>query len=106
MSSLQNIQFWWRVLIRGRNSKLKTITLDGFKGYITFFRIPEIEIYFFKHSGSDLLTLNGLLVSPGKINIFPNGASLKGRRSGRLYFSDVLTSYREEVTESNISFGG
>ena len=98
----------YSILIEGAESEkeraLKTITLDGFKGYITFFRIPGIEIYFFKHSGSDLLTLNGLLVSPQKINIFPNGASLKGRRSGRLYFSDVLTSYREEVTESNISF--
>lgn len=88
----------------GRTTDLKAISLEGFKGYITFFRIPGIEIYFFKHSGSDLLTLNGLLVTPQKINIFPNGASLKGKRSGRLYFSDVLTSYREEIAESNISF--
>ena len=88
----------------GRKTKLKRITLDGFKGFIIFFRIPGIEIYFFKHSGSDLLALNGLLVSPQKIKTFPNGSSLKGKRSNRLYFSDVLTSYREEVIETKISF--
>ncbi|MEQ9402257.1 MAG: ATP-binding cassette domain-containing protein [Cyclobacteriaceae bacterium] len=88
----------------GKNSELKRITLKGFRGYIVFFRIPGIELYSFKHSGSDLLTLNGLLVSPKRIKTFPNGSSLKGKRTDRLYFSDVLTSYREEVTETKISF--
>ena len=85
-------------------SDLKHIHLEGLRGHIAFFRVPGIEIYFFKYAGGELLTLDGLLISPGKIKILPNGSSLKGKRTDRLYFSDILTSYREEVAETRISF--
>ncbi len=85
-------------------SSLKHIQLDGLRGHIAFFRVPGIEIYFFKYAGGELLTLDGLLISPGKIKILPNGSSLKGKRTDRLYFADILTSYREEVAETKISF--
>ncbi len=85
-------------------SGLKQIRLVGLRGHIAFFRVPGIEIYFFKYAGGELLTLDGLLISPGKIKILPNGSSLKGKRTDRLYFSDILTSYREEVAETKISF--
>lgn len=88
----------------GKNPDLKRIIIEGYRGFIMFFHIPEIAMYFFKHPGSDLITLDGLLVSPQKIKVLPSGSSLKGRRTKRLYYSDVLTSYREEVTETKISF--
>ncbi len=86
------------------NSKLKQIKLDGLRGHIAFFRMPGIEIYFFKYAGGELLTLDGLLISPGKIKVLPNGSSLKGKRTDRIYFGDILTTYREEVAETKISF--
>ena len=97
----------YSVVIVGNNEGYpdqRKIVLDGFKGYAAFFRIPGIEIYFFKYSGADLLTLNGLLISPRRIKTFPGGSSLKGKKTNRLYYSDILNSYREEVSETKISF--
>jgi len=88
----------------GQKSDIKHIKLENLRGHIAFFRVPGIEIYFFKYAGGELLTLDGLLISPGKIKILPNGSSVKGKRTDRLYFSDILTTYREEVTETKISF--
>lgn len=87
-----------------KETDLKHIKLENLRGHIAFFRVPGIEIYFFKYAGGELLTLDGLLISPGKIKILPNGSSVKGKRTDRLYFSDILTSYREEVAETKISF--
>ncbi|MEP5613135.1 MAG: ATP-binding cassette domain-containing protein [Cyclobacteriaceae bacterium] len=87
-----------------QKSDLKHIKLENLRGHIAFFRVPGIEIYFFKYAGGELLTLDGLLISPGKIKILPNGSSVKGKRTDRLYFSDILTAYREEVNETKISF--
>lgn len=85
-------------------TNVKHIVLDGLKGHIAFFQVPGIEILFLKYAGPDLVTINGLLISPRKIKILPNGGSLKGKKTQRLYYSDVITAYRHEVTETKISF--
>lgn len=82
----------------------KHIFLQKLKGFIVFFHIPKIDIYFFKCIGPDILTLNGLLVSPNKIKIFSNGSSLKGKKTERLYYSEIISGYREGFVETNISF--
>ncbi len=82
----------------------KHIVLEGLKGHIAFFQVPDIEILFLKYAGPDLVTINGLLISPRKIKILPNGGSLKGKRTRRLYYSDIITTYRKETTETKISF--
>ncbi len=98
----------YSVVILGEDSEeladQRKIILDGFRGYAAFFRIPGIEIYFFKYSGADLLTLNGLLISPRRIKTFPGGSSLKGKKTKRLYYSDILNAYRKEISESKLSF--
>jgi ABC transport system ATP-binding/permease protein len=86
------------------DSHTRVIAMEGLKGYIAFFRIPDIDICFFKYSGADVLTLNGLMVSTNKIKTFSNGSSIKGKKTDRLYYSDVITAYRNEVIETKISF--
>lgn len=80
------------------------VFLKNLKGHIAFFRLPQIETCFFKYSGADILSLNGLMVSPSKIKVFSNGSSLKGKRTERLYHSDIISIFREDVTENNVSF--
>jgi ABC transport system ATP-binding/permease protein len=86
------------------DSDTRVIAMEGLRGYIAFFRIPDIDICFFKYSGADVLTLNGLMVSTNKIKTFSNGSSIKGKKTDRLYYSDVITAYRNEVVETKISF--
>lgn len=80
------------------------IFLNGLQGHIAFFKLPKIDICFLKCYGGDIWTLNGLMVSPNQIKIFSNGSSLKGRKTDRLYYSDVINIFRDDITETHVSF--
>ncbi|WP_370088472.1 ATP-binding cassette domain-containing protein [Ekhidna sp.] len=82
----------------------KQIHLEDFRGHIAFFKLPKIDTCFFKYYGGDILNLNGLMVSPYKIKVFSTGSSLKGKRTERLYYSDVISVFRDDVTETKVSF--
>ena len=84
--------------------RTKFIYMEGLKGHIAFFKLPQIDICFLKCYGADVWTLNGLMVSPNQIKIFPSGSSIKGRKTDRLYYSDIISILRDEVTETHVSF--
>ncbi len=77
---------------------------DQLKGHLAFFKLPKIDTCFFKYYGGDIVSLNGLMISPNKIKVFSTGSSIKGKRTERLYYSDVVGILRDDVTESNVSF--
>ncbi len=82
----------------------KHIKLDGLNGFFAFFHVPGIEIYFFKYVGDDAIRLNGHHIKSDKIKTFSNGSSIMGKKTSRIYYSDVITTFREEAAETNISF--
>lgn len=82
----------------------KQFFLEGLKGHIAFFKLPKIETCFFKYYGGDILNLNGLMISPGKIKVFSTGSSIKGKRTERLYYSDIIAIFRDDISETNVSF--
>lgn len=95
----------YSVIVSSENvESLRGIELPKLKGMIAFFCVPGSDIYFFKYFGADILTLNGLMVSPNMIKIFSNGSSIKGRKTERLFYSEVVSTYRESVVETKISF--
>ncbi len=96
----------YTVVVSGKEiiNHIKSIYLEGLKGNITFFKLPKIDICFFKCYGGDILTLNGLVVSPDEIKVFTNGSSIKGKKSNRLYYSDVIHMYKDNATDSSVSF--
>ena len=84
--------------------KSRFIYLEGLKGHIVFFKLPDIDMCFFKCYGGDILTPNSLRVSPNKIRVFTNGSSLKGSKTDRLFYSDVINVFRDDTTETSVSF--
>ncbi|NQZ74955.1 MAG: ATP-binding cassette domain-containing protein [Ekhidna sp.] len=96
----------YSVVISGAEEpeKNRLIHLENLKGHIAFFKIPSIETVFFKFYGADILTLNGLMVSPNKIKAFSTGNTVKGKKTERVYYSDVVSVFREDVTETDVSF--
>ncbi|MEM9895082.1 MAG: ATP-binding cassette domain-containing protein [Bacteroidota bacterium] len=82
----------------------RSIYLEELKGHISFFKIPKIETCFCKYYGADVVTLNGLMISPGKIKVFSAGSTIKGKRTERLYYSDVMGILRDEISETSVSF--
>ncbi len=77
---------------------------EQLKGHLAFFKLPKIDTCFFKYYGGDIVSLNGLMISPNKIKVFSTGSSIKGKRTERLYYSDVVGILRDDVTETNVSF--
>ncbi|MEP0270646.1 ATP-binding cassette domain-containing protein [Ekhidna sp.] len=84
--------------------RTRQIYLENLKGHIAFFKLPKIDTCFFKYYGSDILSLNSLMVSPNKIKVFSTGSSIKGKRTERLYYSDIIGIFRDDVTETRVSF--
>lgn len=82
----------------------RQVLLENLKGHIAFFKLPKIETCFFKYYGGDILQLNGLMVSPNKIKVFSTGSAIKGKKTERLYYSDVIGIFRDEVSETDVSF--
>lgn len=77
---------------------------ENLKGHLAFFKLPKIDTCFFKYYGGDIVSLNGLMISPNKIKVFSTGSSIKGKRTERLYYSDVVGILRNDVSEVNVSF--
>ncbi len=86
------------------SERSRKLHIPGLKGHIAFFKIPKVDICFMKCYGGDIWTLNGLMISPNQIKIFSNGGSIKGRKTDRIYYSDVISIFRDDVTETSVSF--
>ncbi|MEQ8907146.1 ATP-binding cassette domain-containing protein [Ekhidna sp.] len=82
----------------------RQIHLENLKGHIAFFKLPKIDTCFFKYYGADILSLNSLMLSPNKIKVLSTGSSIKGKHTERLYYSDIVGIFRDDVTETNVSF--
>ena len=103
---INNYSDYYSIVVSGvvNEDRPRQLHLEGFKGHIAFFKLPKIETYFFKYYGGDILQLNGLMVSPNKIKVFSTGSTVKGKKTERLYYSDLVSSFREDKNESKVSF--
>ncbi|WP_151997215.1 MULTISPECIES: ATP-binding cassette domain-containing protein [unclassified Imperialibacter] len=85
-------------------AKSHHITLDGLPGFIAILRIPVIENYFIKYVGKASLHLNGIHLKSNRIQAFSSGSSVRSRISKSLYYSDVVSKFRNETASTKISF--
>lgn len=84
--------------------KARHLHVKEMPGFLAFFRIPMLEAYFVKYVGTASLTLNGLPLRRNRVWVFPHGSTIKGNTNTSVYFSDVVSSFRKDSHESNISF--
>jgi len=85
--------------------KSKHITSPDLDGFIAILRIKSAEIYFMKYVGSAVLTLNGIPLQRNQaISILSQGSTIRGNKVKPIYFSDIVSVFREESLESPISF--
>ncbi|MEQ9423417.1 MAG: ATP-binding cassette domain-containing protein [Cyclobacteriaceae bacterium] len=76
--------------------------LDGF---VAILRIKSAEIYFMKYIGTSALTLNGIALKRNQnISILSQGSAIRGTKIKPMYFSDIISSFREEARETSLSF--
>jgi len=82
----------------------KHIYREGIKGFVAFFQLPDLGMYFVKYVGNDSLFLNGVPLRGNKITVFANGSSIRSSKMLPIYYSDVIMSFREKSTTAQISF--
>ena len=70
-----------------------------------FFKLPNIDICFFKYYGGDVVNVNGFDGFPQiRSKFFSTGSSIKGKKTERLYYSDVINILREDIAGTKVSF--
>ncbi len=78
--------------------------VKGLKGHVFFLYVPDVEMYFLKHTCVNDVFLNGLLVKPGQAFMFAPGSSLHLPHGKPLYYSDVVARFKYDRDIVPISF--
>lgn len=71
---------------------------------IHILRVKSANLYFLRYLGSQDLYLNGLLLSPERIYIFPKGSFIKLPQGKPIYYTDVVANFMKDGDDSPISF--
>ncbi|MBE0676185.1 MAG: ATP-binding cassette domain-containing protein [Bacteroidales bacterium] len=78
--------------------------ISGFRDtLIMILHIESADIYFIKYVSDNQMYLNGLPIAPGYFYIFANGSSLRSGQGIPLYYTDIISKYREESRADKIS---
>ena len=87
-----------------RNEKCKFLLWDNLGGELAVFRIASIGAYVFRLFSNTELFLNGQPISPNKVYILPQGASIKNSKIQPIYYSDIVGCFLSDATENKITF--
>ena len=77
---------------------------EHIEGFIAILYLKETEMYFIKYLGNTQLQLNGVPLRKDFITLFPPGSTIKGEKSQSIYYSDVVSRFKQSADNSNISF--
>jgi ABC-type multidrug transport system ATPase subunit len=95
-----------RVLAPGKEEcELCNRLISGYQdATICFLRIASVDLYFLKYISPEQLYLNGLPVRPGQVYSFAKGGSLKSSLGHAIYYSDISSTFRSDLTIHKLSF--
>ncbi|MBN2487302.1 MAG: ATP-binding cassette domain-containing protein [Bacteroidales bacterium] len=86
------------------NDKNKHLYTVHLKGQLRILRIASANIYFLRYLGNHELYLNGQLLQADKVYVFNTGSSIRNHNIKPIYYSDVISLFQSESTESKILF--
>ncbi len=89
---------------KGGEHAYKHIYKKNLDGFLAFFRLPKLEIYFLKYIGNSSLTINGIALKKNQIAVFSAGSTIRGHNLDPIYYSDIVSAYRDEQNDTRISF--
>ena len=85
-------------------SDAKHIISEKLDGNIYILRVSSVDLYFLKYTGKEELYLNGLGLSNRSIYLFANGSAIRLPKGKPIYYSDAVSRFLEDFTESKISY--
>lgn len=75
-----------------------------FKGELWLMQASSANIYFIRYLGDNELYLNGQMLYPYKVFVFNAGSSIRNHSIKPVYYSDIVTLFRQESRGSKILF--
>ncbi|NND94771.1 MAG: ATP-binding cassette domain-containing protein [Flavobacteriales bacterium] len=90
--------------IGGDRVQTKQIHSEGLQGHIAILSIKSINEYVFRYFGSESITLNGQIVSPGRSSILSQGSTIRSSKILPIYYSDIVGVFLDELNTSKINF--
>jgi ABC-type multidrug transport system ATPase subunit len=85
-------------------SHARFLRLEGLEGTIRVIRMESINIVFFRHFGSEELSLNGQIVSNERHHVLNQGSAIRTTKSAPIYYSDVISRFLNDGNREKISF--
>lgn len=79
-------------------------TTHKLQGQLRLLNVGSANMYFIRYLGNNELYLNGQLLQPDKVYVFNAGSSIRNHAIKTIYYSDVVSLFHSESTESKIEF--
>lgn len=85
-------------------SNAKHISTEALDGQIFILKVTSVDLYFFRYTGNEELSLNGMGINNKRIYLFAHGSSIKIPKGKPVYYSDVVAHYLADKTSTHISY--
>ncbi|MBU0489157.1 MAG: ATP-binding cassette domain-containing protein [Bacteroidetes bacterium] len=71
---------------------------------VLILRVSSVDLYFIRYTGSDVLYLNGLHLSSGRIYLFASGSVIKMSIGKPVFYTDIAAKFLADSSLLNIDF--
>ena len=88
----------------GISEHCRKIITGDFDGFIAILDLDTIKPFFVRYLGHSNIFLNHLPLEYGSVEILPTGSTIRSERFETLYFSDVLSRFKMEKVDVQVSF--
>ncbi|MFW5792916.1 MAG: ATP-binding cassette domain-containing protein, partial [Bacteroidota bacterium] len=72
------------------------------EGKIIILRVPSVELYFLRYTGSSELLLNGLPIISSRIYLFANGSVIKQPKGKPIFYTDIASKFLSDSSAINV----
>jgi ABC-type multidrug transport system ATPase subunit len=84
--------------------KAKHLHAHGLNGEMRVLHSMGTDMYLMRYLGAGEVRLSGKLVSPGQVYVLDNGASIRAPKGPPVYYSEILSSFRNTAGDHRIVF--
>ncbi|MDZ4822983.1 MAG: ATP-binding cassette domain-containing protein, partial [Flavobacteriales bacterium] len=77
---------------------------EGLKGQLLFLRIQSENLFFVRYFGTEALQLNGQAFNNERAYVLSQGASIRGPKTGTIFYSDVLHQFLDSYGDIKIVY--
>lgn len=82
----------------------KVIHSEHLAGSVLILKVPSVNLYFLRYTGSHNVKLNGFAINQKRIYLFANGSTIKPPLDKPIYYSDVASRFLSDLSTTKLSF--